>query len=129
MHILNAHFGKQIRLKSVTCLFRFLLWWPQFAFSCLLLKMGFRKCGAKVHGDSVPEKPNPPDLHQYRPETSLATGGIWEEKTLWPQPLPHPSTSSNTQEKKETVGQFFTFINTMGTGGNSPPPHAQTKLG
>ena len=48
--------------------------------SCLFLKMGFRKCGAKIHGDSGPEKPNPPDLHQYRPETSLATGGIWEEK-------------------------------------------------
>ena len=45
--------------------------------------MGLRKCGAKFHGDSGPEKPYLTDLNQYRPETYLATGGVWEkEKAL-----------------------------------------------
>ena len=70
-------------LKSVTCLFLLPALVASIRVSCLFLKVGFRKCGAKIHGDSGPEKPNPPDLHQYRPETSLATGGIWERETLW----------------------------------------------
>ena len=45
--------------------------------------MGLRKCGAKFHGDSGPEKPYSTDLNQYRPETHLATGGVWEKEKLW----------------------------------------------
>ena len=49
----------------------------------LVPEMGLRKCGAKFHGDSGPEKPYPTDLNQYRPETHLATGGVWEKEKLW----------------------------------------------
>ena len=46
----------------------------------LVPEMGLRKCGAKFHGDSGPEKPYLTDLNQYRPETHLATGGVWENR-------------------------------------------------
>ena len=91
-------------LKSVTCLFLLPALVASIRVSCLFLKVGFRKCGAKIHGDSVPEKPNPPDLHQYRPETSLATGGIWEEKLSGPNhSLTHPPPQTHRKRRKQLV--------------------------